>query len=83
MYDDGPIQQGVLADNGAAVVRLGNEILIRGTQTSFDHHVAKARQYADQHAYAVYVVNVAFTDGSLTKSVHLPSPDPKACSCPY
>ena len=70
----------VLAANGA-VVRLGHEFLIRGTQASFDQHVARGRQYADQHACTVYVVNIVFTDGSLKKSVHLPSPNPKARSC--
>jgi hypothetical protein len=69
----------VLAANGA-VVRLGHEFLIRGTQMSFDQHVARGYQYADQHACTVYVVNTVFTDGSFKKRLHLPSPNPKARS---
>ena len=79
--DDGCMRLGVLAAsneaNDGAVVRLGHEILINGTQTIFDQHVARAQQYADQYACTVYVVNVMFTDGSCAKGVQLPSPDPK------
>ena len=73
----GRMRLDVLAANGA-VVRLGHEFLIRGTQTTFDQHVARGYQYADQHACTVYVVNFVFTDGSFEKNVHLPSPNPKA-----
>ena len=77
--DGGEIRLDVLAANGE-VVRLGHEFLIRGTQSSFDKHVARGVQYAEQHSCTVYVVNIVFTDGTWKKNVHLPQPDSKAGS---
>ena len=75
--DGGRMRLDVLAANGG-LVRLGHEFLIRGTQATFDQHVARSHQYADQHACTVYVVNVVFTDRNFNKNVHLPSPNTKA-----
>ena len=78
--DGGRMRLDVLAANGA-VVRLGHEFWICGTQTTFDQHVARGYQYADQHACTVNIVNVVLTDGNFEKNVHLPLPNPKAQTC--